>query len=73
MYPAVERPHTHTITGTHTNTPGENTDDSGTGSGEFLPVSRRLAFGSRGPGAGRKPRDEVSLTPELWVRKLCLS
>lgn len=54
----------------YTHTPGKNTDGSGTSSGEFLPVCRRLAFGSRGPDAGREPRDEVSFTSKLWGEEI---
>lgn len=53
----------------YTHTPGENTDDSGTSSGKFLLVCKRLALGSRGPGTGREPRDEVSLISKLWGEK----
>lgn len=55
----------HVYTHTHIHTPGKNTDDSGTGSCELLPVCEGFTFGSRGPDAGREPRDEVSLTSPL--------
>ena len=49
----------------HTRTPGEHTDDSGAGSCGLLPVCEGFTFGSRGPDAGREPRDEISLTSPL--------
>lgn len=61
--------HAHSHTRSLTHTPRENTDDSGTGSGEFLPACEGFTFGSRGPDAGREPRDEVSLTSPLPGRR----